>query len=164
VPDFGVPSRDAARHAWLPSTSAATALLESRARAKETRANAETILDSLQFLRVSDVCRLLRISKPTLWRLRRANAFPEPTELTDRVIAWRRSEVEAWLRARDEGGRALAIRTSSPRPPELSDVPGSRRSVEQTQQVSKPAARRRKNVTHPPSSDEQLALPLITLD
>jgi predicted DNA-binding transcriptional regulator AlpA len=79
----------------------------------ELRANGEGVLDALQLLRVNDVCRLLRNSKPTLWRLRRAKAFPEPTELTDRVIAWRRSEVEAWLRARYEGRRPTTARASN---------------------------------------------------
>jgi prophage regulatory protein len=92
------PNGRAPPYAILPNASGATAVLESRARAREVRSKGEAVLDALQFLRVNDVCRLLRISKPTLWRLRRANAFPEPTELTDRVIAWRRSEVEAWLR------------------------------------------------------------------
>jgi prophage regulatory protein len=52
------------------------------------------------FLRLNDVCGLLRISKPTLWRLRRTGLFPEQTELTDRVTAWRRSEIEDWLSER----------------------------------------------------------------
>jgi len=101
APSLGGPAGDAAAHALLPNSSAATAFLESRARARELRANGEAVLDALQFLRVNDVCRLLRISKPTLWRLRRANAFPEPTEPTDRVIAWRRSEVP-WAQSRSE--------------------------------------------------------------
>ena len=33
-------------------------------------------LAALQLLTVSDVCGLLRISKPTLWRLRRAGTSP----------------------------------------------------------------------------------------
>jgi predicted DNA-binding transcriptional regulator AlpA len=55
---------------------------------------------AFQLLRVSDVCRLLKISKPTFWRLRRAGHFPAPTELTDRVIVWRLAEIESWLAAR----------------------------------------------------------------
>jgi len=90
----------------LTDASKANAYLESRARTREAR---ETI-DSLQLLRVNDVCRLLRISKPTLGRLRRANNFPEPTEITDRVIGWRRLEIEAWLRARNNC--SLAVRSS----------------------------------------------------
>jgi len=35
----------------------------------------------LQFLRIADVCRLLRISKPTLWRLRQSCGFPSPTHM-----------------------------------------------------------------------------------
>ena len=53
-----------------------------------------------QLLRVGDVCRLLKISKPTFWRLRRAGDFPSPTELTDRVIVWHLTEIESWLAAR----------------------------------------------------------------
>jgi predicted DNA-binding transcriptional regulator AlpA len=150
--------------ALLPNASAATAFLESRARAKEIRPKGESMADSLQFLRVNDVCRLLRISKPTLWRLRRANAFPEPTELTDRVIAWRRSDVEAWLRARDQAGRASSIRASNSRRLELRDSTDSSGSVERPQLLSKPVARRRHKVTAPEGSDEQLILPLMTRD
>ena len=87
---------------------AATAYLESRARLRETQPAPEQILDSLQLLRVSDVCRLLRISKPTLWRLRRTSDFPQATELTERVIAWRKSDVESWLRSRPGGSRAAS--------------------------------------------------------
>jgi prophage regulatory protein len=57
-------------------------------------------LDALQLLTVSDVCRLLRISKPTLWRLRRSGDFPEPTTVTERIFGWRRSELDAWLESR----------------------------------------------------------------
>jgi predicted DNA-binding transcriptional regulator AlpA len=35
-----------------------------------------------------------------LWRMRRAHDFPEPTEVTHRIVAWRKSEVEEWLRTR----------------------------------------------------------------
>jgi predicted DNA-binding transcriptional regulator AlpA len=55
---------------------------------------------ALQFLRISDVCRLLRISKPTLWRLRQRPDFPQPTLISDRVIGWSRSEIQTWIDAR----------------------------------------------------------------
>jgi predicted DNA-binding transcriptional regulator AlpA len=55
---------------------------------------------SLQYLRISDVCRLLRISKPTLWRLRQSSDFPAPTHLSDRVIGWSRDEIQKWIAAR----------------------------------------------------------------
>lgn len=67
--------------------------------ARQDRAFSEA-LAALQLLTMSDVCGLLRISKPTLWRLRRAGNFPEPTIVTERILGWRRSEVDAWIAAR----------------------------------------------------------------
>ncbi|MDB5392905.1 MAG: Transcriptional regulator [Rhodospirillales bacterium] len=161
---LGGPNGGAPPHAILPNASGATAFLESRARARELRAKGEAVLDALQFLRVNDVCRLLRISKPTLWRLRRAHAFPEPTELTDRVIAWRRSEVEAWLRARTGGGHPGSARASNQPPPPLSEGDDASGPVKKAQPVSPSVSRRRDNAAHSPRSDEQLVLPLTLRD
>jgi predicted DNA-binding transcriptional regulator AlpA len=57
-------------------------------------------LGDLQFLRAADVCALLRISRPTLWRMRRDRQFPLPTSLSRRAIGWRRSDVESWPESR----------------------------------------------------------------
>lgn len=54
------------------------------------------------FMRPVDVCALLRISKPTLWRLRRAGEFPAPTSLSRRSIGWRRADIEAWITSRSQ--------------------------------------------------------------
>ena len=58
---------------------------------------------SLQFLRIGDVCRLLRISKPTLWRLRQSSDFPAPTQLSNRAIGWSRTEIQTWVESRRLG-------------------------------------------------------------
>jgi predicted DNA-binding transcriptional regulator AlpA len=158
------PNGRAPSYAILPNASGATALLESRAHARELRAKSEAVLDALQFLRVNDVCRLLRISKPTLWRLRRANAFPEPTELTDRVIAWRRSEVEAWLRARAGGEHSSPARATIQRPVRLSDGDDASGPVRKAQPVASSVSRRRGKVAQPQRSDAQLVLPLTPRD
>ncbi len=55
---------------------------------------------SMQFLRIRDVCQMLRISKPTLWRLRRSPDFPVPTQLSDRAIGWSRDDIQTWVAAR----------------------------------------------------------------
>jgi prophage regulatory protein len=68
--------------------------------APSTTAEDALIPSSLQYLRISDVCRLLRISKPTLWRLRQSSDFPVPTHLSDRAIGWSRDEIQTWLDAR----------------------------------------------------------------
>jgi predicted DNA-binding transcriptional regulator AlpA len=151
-------------HPLLPNSSAAQAILESRARASGRLANGDDAPDALQFVRVSDVCRLLRISKPTLWRLRRAHEFPEPTELTDRVIAWRRCEVEAWLRERAEQDQFRSARASNqPRPP-LTENDDAIRAAKKAQPEAAPIHLRRSKAAQRKSSDEQLVLPLMARD
>ena len=80
----------------------------------QTEPSREQVVDSLQLLRVNDICRLLRISKPTFWRLRRTQDFPTPTRLTDRVIAWSKREVEDWLLMRHKGGVGASPRIQAP--------------------------------------------------
>lgn len=63
------------------------------------------VIDSLQLLTVTDVCKMLRISKPTLWRLRRSGDFPDPTTVTERIFGWRRWEIDEWLASRPRSRR-----------------------------------------------------------
>jgi prophage regulatory protein len=157
-------SRAPGMYPLLSNSSAAAAILESRARASGRRANGEDVLDALQFVRVNDVCRLLRISKPTLWRLRRANEFPEPTELTDRVIAWRRSEIETWLRERAGGAHSSTTVASTRPPPPLTEGDDASRTTKIAKPETTSISRRRSKAAQRKSSDEQLALPLLARD
>jgi predicted DNA-binding transcriptional regulator AlpA len=141
--------------AWLPTASAANALLEARARTRQSTKSNDAPTDALQFLRPSDVCRLLRISKPTLWRLRRVTGFPEPTELTDRVIAWRRSEIEAWLATRFGGTRASNRSSQAVRPAVNHEVQISPR-LDPAAAPPKSKTSRRSKHADPRTSDEQL--------
>ena len=54
-------------------------------------------------LRIIDVCRWLKISKPTFWRLRREADFPTPIAITDCV--WHQGEIQSWLEARRRSAR-----------------------------------------------------------
>ena len=56
-------------------------------------------------MRIIDVCRWLKISKPTFWRLRREADFPTPIAITERVIGWPREEIQSWLEARRRSPR-----------------------------------------------------------
>lgn len=146
---------EAASPPFLPSAKAANAYLEARARAKEHERRGSVGLDSLQYLRASDVCRLLRISKPTLWRLRRTRGFPEPTEVTDRLIAWRRSEVEEWLE-RVASGRKVPLTAPTPR----TSVTETAAPRALTTLAKPPTSRRSRKRSRPQPPEEQLALPL----
>jgi prophage regulatory protein len=44
----------------------------------------------------------LPFSAPTLWRMVKANTFPRPSKLSERVTAWRVGAVRAWIKARTE--------------------------------------------------------------
>jgi len=47
----------------------------------------------------------LTISRTTVWRAVRLGTFPAPLQLTPTRIAWRETDVLAWLAAREAGGR-----------------------------------------------------------
>lgn len=116
------------------------------------------MIDALQFLRINDMCRLRRISKPTLWRLRQTHEFPEPTEVTDRLIAWRRSEVEAWLRTRHIAGQGASTRPPPIVLDDASDEATANTPLEETQQRPKSKTIARTRGTRAPTHDEQLTL------
>ena len=61
---------------------------------------ATALVPATPLVRIADVCRWLKISKPTFWRLRREADFPTPIAITERVIGWPREEIQAWLDAR----------------------------------------------------------------
>ena len=132
---------------------AATRVLTPGARTRRLKDAADAALDSLQYLRINDVCRLLRISKPTLWRIRRTQDFPKASAVTDRVIAWRRSEVEEWLRARSTGRTAMAVR------PRMADLPKPI-SASAIYPIESEASSGRHQTQRPSKApDEQLTLP-----
>lgn len=58
----------------------------------------ETDLEVL--LRQKEVIRLVGVTRVTLWRWARQGHFPKPVRLVGPSIAWRRSDVAAWLDSR----------------------------------------------------------------
>ena len=53
-----------------------------------------------QMLSRRDLVSLTGLSATTIWRLRRCGHIPAPLQLSPGRIGWRRSEVLAWLEAR----------------------------------------------------------------
>lgn len=62
----------------------------------------EPAAESDVLLTVRDVQHLLRISNPTLSRIRadESAGFPKPIAVTAKAVRWRRSDVEDWLERR----------------------------------------------------------------
>jgi prophage regulatory protein len=48
-------------------------------------------------LRPEELAQELGISKTTLWRLSRDKKIPQPVQISDRAIGWRRADIEKWL-------------------------------------------------------------------
>lgn len=57
-----------------------------------------------RIVRQVEVAAMLGVSPVTLWRWRNAKEFPEPIQLdkSGRLIGWRLSVIEQWIRERDE--------------------------------------------------------------
>jgi prophage regulatory protein len=53
-----------------------------------------------------DLKRLVPLSRTTVWRMERRGEFPRRIAISDRRVAWRRSEIEAWLKRRAAMGAA----------------------------------------------------------
>ena len=50
--------------------------------------------------------RLVPLSDATIWRLERAGKFPRRILISEKRVAWRRSDIEAWLKKRAALARA----------------------------------------------------------
>jgi predicted DNA-binding transcriptional regulator AlpA len=53
----------------------------------------------------SRVAAMTGLSVRTIWRLRRLGKFPEPIQLSERRLGWRRRVIRQWLADREEKGR-----------------------------------------------------------
>lgn len=53
-----------------------------------------------EFLNEKQVCERTSLSRSTIWRLRQANDFPAPVKITERRVAYRAEDVEAWIQTR----------------------------------------------------------------
>lgn len=68
------------------------------------RDNWRRIEDAPDLLRVDEVCRVVRFSKTKLYAMIKSGDFPAAVRLGPNSVAWRTSEVEAWLNERPRVG------------------------------------------------------------
>lgn len=52
-----------------------------------------------------DVRARVPLSRATIWALRRRGTFPKPIQISPNRIAWRESELSAWIAERQSAGR-----------------------------------------------------------
>ena len=53
------------------------------------------------YMRQKELMRLVPFSPATLWRMVKAGTFVRPVKLSDRITAWNRADVLAWLQAKE---------------------------------------------------------------
>jgi prophage regulatory protein len=58
-----------------------------------------TMPDDERLLSRAEVCRIVNLSFPTIWKLMRKGAFPRPLKIAKNRVAWLRSEVLAHLKS-----------------------------------------------------------------
>jgi prophage regulatory protein len=54
-------------------------------------------------LRLADVCRLLGLSRSTVYQRIARACFPAPVRVSERAVRWSEEDVEDWLRALSRG-------------------------------------------------------------
>lgn len=57
---------------------------------------------SERFIRINEVLQATGLSRTTLYRLISRGSFPPPVQISDSAVAWRGSEVLAWMESRAE--------------------------------------------------------------
>ncbi|RZN25581.1 AlpA family phage regulatory protein [Bradyrhizobium sp. Leo121] len=57
--------------------------------------------DLARVVRAREVCRLIGLSRPTLWRLVQRDQFPKPFRLSSSAaVGWLETDILAWIAAR----------------------------------------------------------------
>ena len=52
------------------------------------------------FLRKAEVHKRTGLSDTTIWRLENRSEFPKRIQITEKIVGWAESEIEAWQQAR----------------------------------------------------------------
>jgi prophage regulatory protein len=55
----------------------------------------------MRFLRIDEVMTRVGLSRPTIWRLERANEFQSRRQLGRNSVGWLEDEIEEWIRSRE---------------------------------------------------------------
>ena len=70
----------------------------------ESQPSAEQVFDpsTVLFLRIGIVMRLTGLGRSSLCRMMAEERFPAPVRLANRIIAWRRTDLERWSEAQPQ--------------------------------------------------------------
>jgi predicted DNA-binding transcriptional regulator AlpA len=77
-----------------PASAEATSAVRGRPRKNSTTS---------EYIRASELLEMVPFSRATLWRRVRDEEFPQPVPISPGITAWRRVEVEGWLKEKGKG-------------------------------------------------------------
>ena len=55
-----------------------------------------------RLIRARELCQIIGLSRPTLWRMEKAGNFPKCRRITAGTVGWLESEVNHWINTRPE--------------------------------------------------------------
>ena len=56
--------------------------------------------EQAKFVTLCDLTEELRVSRTTIWKLRRSAEFPSPIRVSRQRLVWRRSDIDEWVASR----------------------------------------------------------------
>ncbi len=57
-------------------------------------------MEELQFYRVSELTKILSVSRASIYNWLKKGTFPKPIKISDSVTVWRKSDIEDWVSSR----------------------------------------------------------------
>lgn len=55
-----------------------------------------------RYIRMKELCKMLGISRSTIYRLVIENKFPRQIKLTERTSVWKLSDINSWVEEREK--------------------------------------------------------------
>jgi len=62
--------------------------------------NTPNITSDDRLLRLSEVEQIVKLKKPTIYRLAREGKFPKPLKIGDRASRWSYNDIQKWIEER----------------------------------------------------------------
>ena len=57
----------------------------------------------MRIIRLTELSKMLSVSKTTIWRWRQSGVLPEPFELGPKVVGWDIRTIEEWIESAKSG-------------------------------------------------------------
>ena len=63
------------------------------------------LLETEEHLTIEELCRIVKVSRPTIYKMVRSQQMPPPIKLANRAIRWPTAEIREWLKKSAQSDR-----------------------------------------------------------